>query len=53
MEAWDSITVTPALNLTADEVSQLGLSTDSVQWPNSAGGVCFFYLSSNTPQIAH
>lgn len=39
IDAWEQITMTPALNLTADELSQLGLSTDSVQWPESAGGV--------------
>ncbi|KAF1968281.1 hypothetical protein BU23DRAFT_480704, partial [Bimuria novae-zelandiae CBS 107.79] len=53
MAAWNHLTVTPALNLTADEISQLGLSTDSVQWPKSPGGVriissmgCIGYLES-------
>jgi hypothetical protein len=46
LAAWNHITDTPAMNLTASELSRMGLSTDSVQWPKSAGGGYIAYLES-------
>ena len=46
LAAWNHITDTPAMNLTADEISRLGLSTDSVQWPKSTGGGYIAFLES-------
>lgn len=43
MAAWHHITHTPMLNLTASEISQLGLPTSSAQFPNHAGGVRTIY----------
>ena len=46
MERWEELTSHPALNLTAREISELGLTTDSVQYPKSVGGGYMGYLES-------
>jgi hypothetical protein len=53
MASWDHLSVTPALNLTAAEISQLGLSTDSVQWPKRAGGVRVLHIRSDLADAVH
>jgi hypothetical protein len=41
---WHHLTHTDALNLTAEEVSKMGLSLDSVQFPPELGGVSILSL---------
>lgn len=39
IESWHHLTHTPALNLTKEEIQEMGISTDSVQYPEKYGGV--------------